>query len=82
MTPEMHAARTTDFTGGRLVRHRVLGGRYSVLGLSAGAGVSRPGQRVVYRCVTTGKLYHRTTYDFVAQMEFVEDTQDANEESL
>lgn len=69
---EMHPARTTHFTLGRKVRHKTSGGSYTVEGLSTGAGVCRPEQRVVYRCIVTGKLYHRTTYDFVKQMEFVE----------
>lgn len=68
----MHPARTTRYTPGRKVRHKTKGGSYILEGLTKGAGLSRDEQRVIYRCAVSGQLYHRTTYDFVAQMEFVE----------
>ncbi len=41
------------------------GGQYELLGLSKGAGTSRGTiPIVVYRCLETGQLYHRTQGDF------------------
>lgn len=65
----MYPARTTGFGEGDTWRHKTKGGSYTIVGLSMGAGISRAEQRVVYRGSVTGALYHRTTYDFVAQME-------------
>lgn len=64
-------ARTTAFIAGDSWRHKTKGGYYQIVGLSAGAGISRAEQRVVYKDAA-GRLYHRTTYDFVRQMERVE----------
>lgn len=44
------------------------GGRYELLGHSSGAGGCRREGRVIYRCLDTGQLYHRTDDDFAAQM--------------
>ena len=44
------------------------GGRYELLGSSTGAGSCRREGRVVYRCLDTGQLYHRTDEDFAARM--------------
>ena len=66
---EMHPARTTAFIKGDTWTHKTKGGHYICEGLSVGAGISRAEQRVIYRCRKSGILYHRTTYDFVAQME-------------
>lgn len=54
---------------GQRIRHKTRGGHYEVMGQTSGAGVSRPEQRIVYVCLITGNLYHRTKYDFVAKME-------------
>lgn len=48
--------------------HREKGGLYEVLGESIGAGTSREEQKVFYRSIETGKMYHRTPADFNAQM--------------
>lgn len=68
LNQDMHPARTTAFIKGDTWRHKTKGGTYTVLGLSVGAGISRAEQRVIYQDAA-GRLYHRTTYDFVAQME-------------
>lgn len=69
MSPHaMHPARTTAFIKGDTWRHKTKGGDYKIVGLSAGAGISRAEQRVIYQDAA-GRLYHRTTYDFVTQME-------------
>lgn len=71
MSPHyMNPARTTAFIKGERWTHKTKGGDYTLIGLSAGAGISRAEQRVIYQS-TGGQLYHRTTYDFVAQMERV-----------
>lgn len=44
------------------------GGRYELLGESSGAGGCRREGRVIYRCLDTGQLYHRTDDDFAARM--------------
>ena len=44
------------------------GGRYELLGESSGAGGCRREVRVIYRCLDTGQLYHRTDDDFAARM--------------
>lgn len=44
------------------------GGRYELLGSSSGAGGCRLEGRVVYRCLDTGQLYHRTDEDFAGRM--------------
>lgn len=44
------------------------GGRYELLGSSTGAGSCRREGRVVYRCLDTGQLYHRTDEDFAGRM--------------
>lgn len=44
------------------------GGRYELLGHSSGAGCCRGEGRVIYRCLDTGQLYHRTDDDFAARM--------------
>lgn len=64
----MHPARTTAFIKGDRWRHKTKGGAYTLVGLSVGAGISRAEQRVIYQDAD-GRLYHRTTYDFVNQME-------------
>lgn len=48
--------------------HREKGGHYEVLGESTGAGTSREEQKVFYRSLTTGKLFHRAPADFIQQM--------------
>jgi hypothetical protein len=45
------------------------GGVYEYLGLSAGAGIARGEQRQVYRCTTTGLVFHRECMDFKERME-------------
>ncbi len=44
------------------------GGRYELLGESSGAGGCRREGRVIYRCLDTGRLYHRKDDDFAARM--------------
>lgn len=45
------------------------GGKYELLGRSKGAGELRGEVLVVYRCVNTGQIYHRTCEDFEERME-------------
>ena len=45
------------------------GGVYEHIGLSAGAGMARGEQRQVYRCTTTGLVFHRECMDFKERME-------------
>lgn len=70
---EMHPARSTEFKPGTKCRIKAAEGykHYTILGLSQGAGISRYEQRVVYQCHKTGKIFHRTTYDFVNRMEIL-----------
>lgn len=48
------------------------GGRYELLGHSAGAGSRAMEQIAIYRDVSTGVTYHRTLLDFQERMEVVE----------
>jgi len=45
------------------------GGRYEILGLATGAGLSRGEDRLIYRDVSTGRLFLRTEKDFTERME-------------
>ena len=44
------------------------GGQYRVIETSTGAGKSRGETLVVYRCVDSGKVFHREVSDFIARM--------------
>lgn len=44
------------------------GGRYEVIALSKGAGLSKGENIVVYKCKNTEKIYHRTLTDFNNRM--------------
>lgn len=45
------------------------GGRYEILGLATGAGLTRGEDRLVYQDVSTGRLFLRTEADFSERME-------------
>lgn len=53
--------------------HKEKGGTYELVGEAIGAGTSRETLTVVYRCLSTGKLYYRTPGDFMTQMKRLED---------
>lgn len=66
---EPTAAKQPDALGrGQLYTCIDKGGRYELLGSSSGAGGCRREGRVVYRCLDTGQLYHRTDEDFAGRM--------------
>ena len=44
------------------------GGQYELLGVSKGAGKLRGERLVVYRCMTSGQVYHRISEDFHERM--------------
>lgn len=52
--------------------HKEKGGAYEMLGEAIGAGTSRETSAVVYRCLSSGKLYKRTPEDFMRQMKKLE----------
>lgn len=52
--------------------HKEKGGAYEMLGEAIGAGTSRETSAVVYRCLSSGKLYKRTPEDFLRQMKKLE----------
>ena len=48
------------------------GGRYEILGLATGAGLTRGEDRLVYRDASTGRLFLRTEQDFSQRMERIQ----------
>lgn len=49
------------------------GGRYEILGLATGAGLTRGEDRLVYKDASTGRLFMRTEADFSERMERLKD---------
>lgn len=50
------------------------GGRYEILGLATGAGLTRGEDRLIYKDVGTDRLFLRTEADFTERMERLKDT--------
>lgn len=49
------------------------GGRYEILGLATGAGLTRGEDRLIYKDASTGRLFLRTESDFSDRMERLQD---------
>lgn len=49
------------------------GGRYEILGLATGAGLTRGEDRLIYKDSSTGRLFLRTESDFSDRMERLQD---------